>query len=174
MIPDVCTLGKVIGGGFPLAAIAGRADIMAHFDKSAVGEDKWLMQLGTLSGNPVAAMAGLKTLEILRRDGQYERLRQFGQRIMDIVSDELSSRGIAHQVVGDQALFDVLFTDKPVGDYRDGFHADAERANHFNRILRQSGIFKATAKTYPSLALTEEDFEWTGKAVRAAAAAIAT
>ncbi|MTI02522.1 aspartate aminotransferase family protein, partial [Roseibium sp. RKSG952] len=65
--PDVATLGKIIGGGFPLAAIAGRADIMAHFDKAAVGADKWLMQLGTLSGNPVAAVAGLKTMEVLKR-----------------------------------------------------------------------------------------------------------
>jgi glutamate-1-semialdehyde 2,1-aminomutase len=56
--PDICTLGKIIGGGFPLAAIAGRADIMAHFDKAKVGADKWLMQFGTLSGNPVAAAPG--------------------------------------------------------------------------------------------------------------------
>ena len=56
--PDIATLGKVIGGGFPLAAIVGRADIMAHFDKAAVGAEGWLMQLGTLSGNPVAAVAG--------------------------------------------------------------------------------------------------------------------
>jgi glutamate-1-semialdehyde 2,1-aminomutase len=47
--PDICTLGKAIGGGFPLAAIAGRADIMAHFDRGAVGEDAFLMQVGTLS-----------------------------------------------------------------------------------------------------------------------------
>ncbi|MGI9406779.1 MAG: aspartate aminotransferase family protein, partial [Hyphomicrobiaceae bacterium] len=59
--PDLCTLGKVIGGGFPLAAIAGGANIMAHFDKSRVGEDRFTLQIGTLSGNPVAAIAGLKT-----------------------------------------------------------------------------------------------------------------
>ena len=50
--PDICTLGKAIGGGFPLAAVAGRADIMAHFDKGKVGEDKFMVQIGTLSGNP--------------------------------------------------------------------------------------------------------------------------
>ena len=61
--PDLCTLGKVIGGGFPLAAIAGREDIMAHFDRGKVGDDRFLMQIGTLSGNPVAAAAGLATLE---------------------------------------------------------------------------------------------------------------
>ena len=67
-------LGKVIGGGFPLAAITGRADIMAHFDKAKVGDDAFLMQIGTLSGNPVAAAAGLATLEILRRPGAYEQI----------------------------------------------------------------------------------------------------
>src|SRR5665213_2515502 len=57
--PDLCTLGKVIGGGFPLAAIAGKTEIMQHFNRDAVGEDRFLMQIGTLSGNPVAAAAGL-------------------------------------------------------------------------------------------------------------------
>src|SRR5256714_10608837 len=57
VVPDLCTLGKVIGGGFPLAAIAGRAEIMAHFDRSAVGHDGVPMQAGTLSGHPVAAGA---------------------------------------------------------------------------------------------------------------------
>ena len=77
--PDLCTLGKVIGGGFPLAAIAGRADIMAHFDKGAVAEDEFLIQIGTLSGNPVAAAAGLATLEVLKRPGAYERIFEIGR-----------------------------------------------------------------------------------------------
>jgi glutamate-1-semialdehyde 2,1-aminomutase len=64
--PDICTLGKIIGGGFPLAAVAGRADIMAQFDRASVGDDRFMTQIGTLSGNPVAAVAGLATLEILR------------------------------------------------------------------------------------------------------------
>src|SRR5580700_10322275 len=61
--PDLCTLGKIIGGGFALAAVAGRADIMKHFDKLAVADEDFLFQVGTLSGNPVAAVAGLATLE---------------------------------------------------------------------------------------------------------------
>ena len=71
--PDLCTLGKVIGGGFPLAAIAGREDIMSLFDRGKAGDDRFLTQIGTLSGNPVAAAAGLATLEILRRPGTYEQ-----------------------------------------------------------------------------------------------------
>ncbi|MEO1277321.1 MAG: aminotransferase class III-fold pyridoxal phosphate-dependent enzyme [Pseudomonadota bacterium] len=112
--PDLCTLGKIIGGGFPLAAIAGSAEIMRHFDKGAVGAEGWLMQLGTLSGNPVAAVAGLKTMEILRREGAYERLRAHGAAIQASITRHLGEAGIAHRIVGDETLFDVLFLDPDV------------------------------------------------------------
>ncbi len=81
--PDLCTLGKVIGGGFPLSAVAGRADIMAHFDRAAVGEAGFLPAIGTLSGNPVAAVAGLATLRILKRPGAYERIFANGRAIRE-------------------------------------------------------------------------------------------
>ncbi len=99
VIPDICTLGKVIGGGFPLAAIAGRADIMKHFVKDQVGDEGFLMQLGTLSGNPIAAVAGLKTMEILRREGSYERLAYCGNAIMESFTQHLGKVGIAHQML---------------------------------------------------------------------------
>ncbi|MCP5072568.1 MAG: aminotransferase class III-fold pyridoxal phosphate-dependent enzyme [Rhodobacteraceae bacterium] len=172
VIPDVCTLGKIIGGGFPLAAIVGRSDIMAHFDKSKVGEAGWLMQLGTLSGNPVASVAGLKTLEILRRDGNYSKLRTIGQSIMDALSASLNKEGIAHQIVGDQTLFDVVFTENPVRNYRDVLAADAALNEMFNTSLRKSGILKSPGKLYPSLAITARDMDQTFEAFRAAAAAL--
>ncbi|MEX3011856.1 aspartate aminotransferase family protein [Hoeflea sp. TYP-13] len=167
--PDLCTLGKVIGGGFPLAAIAGRADIMAHFDKSIVGEEGFLMQLGTLSGNPVAATAGLKTLEILRRPGAYEKLRQSGETLMDAIAAALTKAGIDHRIVGDPTLFDVVFTSGEVRNYRDVFKADAARNAHFNGALRAKGIFKSPGKLYPSLALTKEDIDQTIDAIAFAA-----
>ncbi len=170
--PDIATLGKVIGGGFPLAAIAGRADIMAHFDKSTVGEGEWLMQLGTLSGNPVAAVAGLKTMEVLRRKGAYDQLRANGQRLMDMAQAALSANHIAHQIVGDPTLFEIVFADTQPRDYRDTFNADMTRGGKFNAVLMQEGIFKAPGKTYPSLALTEADFELTQRAYETAAASL--
>ncbi len=173
VVPDICTLGKVIGGGFPLAAIAGRADVLAHFDKAQVGADRWLMQMGTLSGNPVAAIAGLKTLEILRRDGQYDRLRQTGQQIMDMAGTALTDQGIVHRIVGDPTLFEVVFTDTKVGNYRDVLRADATRATTFNAVLRREGLFKSPGKTYPSLALTDEDLHQTRTAFTRAAKALA-
>ena len=168
--PDLATLGKVIGGGFPLAAIVGSTDIMAHFDKDKVGEEGWLMQLGTLSGNPVASVAGLKTLEILRRPGQYEQLRSVGRRLMNAFSEQLDKAGFSHRIVGDETLFDVVFTDRDVRTYRDTKAANAARNARFNSILRDQGIFKSPGKTYPSLAITEEDMEQTIAAISFAAA----
>ncbi len=171
--PDVCTLGKVIGGGFPLAAIAGRADIMACFDKGQVGEDKWLMQLGTLSGNPVAAIAGLKTMEVLRRDGQYDQLRANGQRLMDLASSALSKQGIAHRIAGEPELFEIVFTDREIRNYRDVLQGDAAMGARFNGILMEEGLFKTPGKTYPSVALSEEDMVWAERAYAKAAYAVA-
>lgn len=171
--PDLCTLGKIIGGGFPLAAVAGRKPIMDHFDKAIVGPDRWLMMLGTLSGNPVAAVAGLKTMEILRREGAYDRLHANGARLMEMARTHLEATGIPHRIVGSPCLFDVVFTDREVRNYRDVLGADAGRNARFNAVLRAHGVFKSPGKVYPSLALTEEDFTLTDAAIAAAAAAVA-
>ncbi|MEO0891894.1 MAG: aminotransferase class III-fold pyridoxal phosphate-dependent enzyme [Pseudomonadota bacterium] len=170
--PDLATLGKVIGGGFPLAAIVGRRDIMDHFDKAVVGADKWLMQLGTLSGNPVAAAAGLKSLEILRRDGQYEALRRTGQRLMSAATEALNNHGISHSVAGDPTLFELVFTNRDVRNYRDVLQSDTRAAVRFNEVLRGEGLFKSPGKTYPCLALTEADLAQTKEAYELAAKAL--
>ena len=167
--PDICTLGKVIGGGFPLATIAGRAEFMAHFDKAKVGSEGFTFQVGTLSGNPVAAVAGLKTLEILRRSGSYERMRETGRTIMAALHDRLTRVGIAHQIVGDPVLFDVVFTDRPVRDYRDVLSADAGSLKTFNAVLRERGILKSEGKFYISLAHDADDVAHTVQAITAAA-----
>jgi len=172
VVPDICTLGKIIGGGFPLAALGASAEIMAHFDKSAVGADKWLMQLGTLSGNPVAAAAGLKTMEVLRRDGQYDRLRALGQQLQDMQSEALQTQGIAHRICGDPTLFDILFTDVDCVDYRSAKHRDPSVNVTYNAALRAGGVFKSPGKLYPSLALSEADLEHTRQAVLKAAGLI--
>lgn len=167
--PDLCTLGKVIGGGFPLAAVAGRKEILDHFDKSIVGSGRWLMMLGTLSGNPIASIAGLKTMEILRREGTYEQLKANGERLMDTFKTHLNRVAIPHRIVGHPTLFEVVFTNTDVLNYRDVLSADTNRSKIFNDALRANGILKSPGKIYPSLALTECDFEWTDAAVSAAA-----
>ncbi len=171
--PDICTLGKIIGGGFPLAALGASAEIMRHFDKSEVGADKWLMQLGTLSGNPIAAAAGLKTMEVLRREGSYTRLRGLGKTLQDMQSDALSDAGIPHQICGDETLFDIFFTASKCRDFRSAKHDDPMRNAGYNAALRAHGVFKSPGKLYPSLALTEADLEQTQNAVLAAVQAVA-
>ncbi len=163
--PDICTLGKIIGGGFPLAALGARTEIMQHFDKAAVGSDRWLMQLGTLSGNPVAAAAGLKTMEVLRRPGTYDTLRAHGEALQNMQSKALSAAGIPHQVCGDPTLFDIYFTDQPCVDYRSAQHRDPHMNDIYNTALRAHGVFKSPGKLYPSLALTAEDLALTQSAV---------
>lgn len=167
--PDLCTLGKIVGGGYALAAIAGRADIMDLFDKS-VGEDRWLMQIGTLSGNPVASVAGLKTLEILSRDGQYDKLRAIGKTLWDALTEALTEQGIAHTILGDLTLFDVVFADGHLRDYREVRGANADHLSKFNAGLHKRGLFKSTTKIYVHLALSDIDIDQTCEAFRAAAA----
>jgi glutamate-1-semialdehyde 2,1-aminomutase len=160
VVPDICTLGKTIGGGFPLAAIAGRADIMAHFDKAAVAADDFLMQIGTLSGNPVAAVAGLKTLEILKRPGAYETIFATGRALMEGFETILQTAGVKARVVGDAPMFDLVFGDRPVNDYRSAL-GDPEAMKRLNGLLRERGILKGEGKYYVSLAHTAEDVRFT-------------
>ncbi len=167
--PDLATYGKVIGGGFPLSAIAGKSEVMAHFDKTKIGADKFLMQVGTLSGNPIAATAGLKTMEILRRPGQYEKLRSSGETLMNAISEHLGKAGHACQVVGDPVMFDVVFTDKPIRNYRDVKAGNAKKSAAFNAALREKGILKSPSKFYISLSLTDDDLEQTINAIAYAA-----
>src|ERR1700745_301071 len=142
VVPDLCTLGKVIGGGFPLAAIAGRADIMAPFDGSKVADEGFLTQIGTLSGNPVAAAAGLATLEILRRPGAYERIFATGRELMETLTELLKRSRVSAQVFGEPPLFDVVFTPEPVRDYRGTLRGDGDMMRRLNALLRERGILK--------------------------------
>ena len=172
VVPDICTLGKIIGGGFPLAALGASAKIMAHFDVGQVGQDRWLMQLGTLSGNPVAAAAGLKTMEVLKRPGAYDTLRARGRALQDMQSKALNDAGIAHRISGDETLFDLFFTDAECRDYRSAKHKDPAVNALYNKVLRENGIFKSPGKLYPSLALTDEDMALTQAAIDRAVAAL--
>lgn len=169
VVPDLCSLGKIIGGGFPLAAVAGRADIMAHFDKAKVGAEGFAMQIGTLSGNPVASVAGLKTMEILRRPGVYDDMAAKGRTLMDAYGEALGAKGIAHQIVGEPWLFDCVFAPRAVIDYRGVLGGDADLARAFNASMRASGILKADAKIYTHAALTQTDMDQIQSAIHTAA-----
>lgn len=161
--PDICTMGKAIGGGFPLAAIGGAAEIMAHFDKAAVGEDRFMTQIGTLSGNPVAAAAGLKTLEILKRPGGYAHMFDQGRALMAGYAASMKKHGVPAQVVGDAPMFDIVFNDKKVIDYRTAL-GDMTMMAKYNAGMRKRGVLKSEGKHYMAHAHTDADIEATLKA----------
>jgi glutamate-1-semialdehyde 2,1-aminomutase len=159
--PDICSLGKAVAGGFPLTAIAGREEIMAHMDSGSVDSDQFMPQIGTLSGNPIAASAGLKTLEILRREGTYEKIFATGNRIKEALQRLLDEAEIPAKVIGESSLFDVFFTETEVINYRSTLEADTNLMAKFNSLLFEQGIFKGASKFYISAAHTEEDVEKT-------------
>ncbi|MGH7057122.1 MAG: aspartate aminotransferase family protein [Acetobacteraceae bacterium] len=159
VVPDICTLGKIIGGGFPLAAIAGRADIMAHFDRALVGDERYMMQIGTLSGNPVAAAAGLASLEVLKRPGTYARAFATGRELMAGLARALERVGLPAQVVGVPPLFDVVFCAGEVSNYRATLAADAAMQKRFNRALLEAGLLRGDTKFYLSIAHDAADVQ---------------
>lgn len=170
--PDICTLGKIIGGGFPLAAVAGKAEYMKHFDRAAVDEAGFLTQVGTLSGNPVAAVAGLATLDVLRAPGTYDAVFATGRSLMDGLRRLIAEAGIPAQIVGEPVLFDVVYAEGEMRDYRALLRQDAAMQKHVNGVLRQQGILKGDSKYYLSTAHTAEDIARTLEAFRAALASL--
>jgi len=163
--PDLCTLGKAIAGGFPAAAIAGRVDIMECFDPSTRAVGKFTPQIGTFNGFPMAAAAGLATLEILRRSGTYDRLFAIGRQVMEALTGLLDEAKIPAQVVGEPPVFDVLFTDQPIVDYRSMLSGDQQILQRFNELLLAHGVFRGDTKFYISIVHSAEDIEQTKQAL---------
>ncbi len=161
VIPDLCAVGKIMGGGYPLAAVMGREDILSVYDQDAASPDDYVSQTGTLNGNPIACAAGLATLAELRKEGAYDRLRETGSRLRTSLVDICGQHGIAVQMCGEDAIFDVYFVDHPVQDYRDTLSADGQMMGRFNAGLLELGVLKGAQKFYPSLAHTEEDVQKT-------------
>lgn len=165
--PDICTLGKIVAGGFPLAVVCGRTEYMRHFDRGQMGDDV-LPQIGTLSGNPVASAAGLATLEVLHRPGTYEAAFATGQRLMDGLAGALAAGGLPAQVIGMPVLFDVIFATGEISDYRSTLRQDIEAMRRFNRSLRGAGVLKGDSKFYVSTVHTEADVQHALAAFKAA------
>lgn len=166
--PDLCALGKAVGGGFPLTAVAGREEIMAHFDASRVGRERFLPQIGTLSGNPIATVAGLATVRILKRPGTYERMHAIGNQLKQALQRICDEARVPARVVGEGVLFDVFFTGEEISDYRSTLRADKEKLARFVRLLRERGVFRGSSKFYLSIMHDQRDVDDTIRAFESA------
>jgi glutamate-1-semialdehyde 2,1-aminomutase len=141
--PDLTTLGKIIGGGFPVGAIGGREDVMAVFDPSA-GKPA-LPHGGTFSANPVTMRAGLAAMDLLD-ERAFARLDAIGEAVRSGINEAFRRQNIAGGAVGLGSLLKIHFTDKPVRDYRSAYMSEAEsrRLSVFNLNLLNNGVLAAS------------------------------
>lgn len=162
--PDLTTLGKIIGGGLPVGAYGGRRDIM-----SMVAPAGSMYQAGTLSGNPLAMTAGIKTLELLQKPDTYEYLNRITKKLADGLLQIAQETG--HAACGGQisGMFGLFFTSGPVHNYEDAKKSDAAKFSRFHRGMLERGIYLAPSQFeagFTSVAHTEEDIDKTLAAAR--------
>jgi glutamate-1-semialdehyde 2,1-aminomutase len=172
VVPDLAAYGKIIGGGFPLAAVAGRREIMQNFDPRLDGTADFIGQIGTLNGNPIAAAAGLATLAELQQPGAYARLHATGRALRDGFARLVRNSGLPAQVIGETTVCDVVFTERPVTDYRAMLTADAAMLKTFNAECLKRGVLKGREKLYVSLAHSDQDVTRTLEVFEEALAAV--
>jgi glutamate-1-semialdehyde 2,1-aminomutase len=164
VIPDLTTLGKVIGGGLPVGAYGGRREIM-----EMVAPAGPMYQAGTLSGNPLAMTAGIKTLEILRRPGTYEYLERITEKLLTGLLE--IARETGHEMCGGYlpGMFGFFFTAGPVRNYEEARQSDLQKFARFHRGMLERGVYLAPSQFeagFTSLAHTEADVERTLEAAR--------
>lgn len=135
VVPDLMTFGKVMGGGFPAAAFGGRAEIMAQLAPAGP-----VYQAGTLSGNPVATVAGIATLRKLD-EGAYAAVDSAAERVRALVTEALAKEGVAHRVQSAGSMFSVFFTDRPVTDYAGARSQEAFRFHAFFHSMLAQGVY---------------------------------
>ena len=140
--PDLVTFGKVIGGGMPVGAFGGRAEIM---DK--LSPDGPVYQAGTLSGNPVAMAAGYASLEkILSDEGLHVRLEQKAKRLVEGLHDAAQEVGIGLQVGAIGSMFGFFFNEHPVKNFDDALKSDTKRFALFHQKMLQEGFYFACSQ----------------------------
>src|SRR5712664_4087505 len=157
VVPDLAAIGKIVGGGFPLAAVCGSEELMRPFDPGQDGKGDFISQSGTLNGNPIAAVAGLATLAELRKPGAYETIHGTGKRLMAGLSELVQRSGLPAQVVGEPVVFDAIFTEEPVIDYRSLQKADGALGKAFTTELIKRGVVKNAQKMYVSFVHSDAD-----------------
>lgn len=134
--PDMTTLGKIVGGGMPLGAYGGRADIMNNVMPAGK-----VYQAGTLSGNPVAVAAGSATLKILKENPPYEQLERMGERLADGIAAAASSAGVPHTVARVGSMMTLFFNPDPVTCWDDADRCDRKTFSRYFWGMVEKGVY---------------------------------
>lgn len=160
--PDLTTLGKIVGGGFPAAAFGGKAVIMDML--APLGE---VYQAGTLSGNPVAMSAGIATIDLLQKEHFYEDLHQKCERFFTALQEIIKGKDIQLNHAG--SMFTLFFTSEEVKNFEDAKKADANRFGKFYRKMLEQQIYFSPSPfeaNFISAAHTEQQLEQTLMAIK--------
>jgi len=156
---DLTTLGKIIGGGVPVAAYGGRAELMDQV--APLGP---VYQAGTLAGNPLAMRAGIAALQQLMKPGLYEEMTGLAQRLVSGLRAQMVDAGIPAQINAIGPLATIFFTSEPVRNYADAKRSDTKRYARFFREMLDQGIFLAPSQfeaAFISMAHTSQDIDRT-------------
>jgi glutamate-1-semialdehyde 2,1-aminomutase len=159
VLPDLTCLGKIVGGGLPVGAYGGRADIMQQI--SPLGP---VYQAGTLSGNPLAMAAGLATLQLLGEPGVYEHLERLSARLVDGLADAAAAVGVAYTSNRVGSMFTGFFCDVPVTDYASAKRSNSRQYARFFHAMLERGVYLAPSQFeagFVSLAHTNADIDVT-------------
>jgi len=157
--PDLTTLGKVIGGGLPVGAYGGRKEIM-----SMIAPSGSVYQAGTLSGNPLAMTAGIKTLELLRQEGTYEKLESTTSRLIEGIKQTAINNGIAINGGSISAMFGFFLCEGPVRNFEEAKSTNSELFGRLHREMLTRGVYLAPSSFeagFTSLAHNEEEIDHT-------------
>jgi glutamate-1-semialdehyde 2,1-aminomutase len=172
--PDLATYGKAMAGGYPMAAVAGRKEIIDTTDSARKAQGLPVSHLGgTMNGNPIAAVAGLATLDVLSEPGTYEHLYAISDRIKQGLLESADRHGETVKIVGEGPVFQAFFTEKAPFDYPDVLLADRARGRQFGLNLIANGLFlNPGEKFYVSVRHDESDLARTLEAFDRAFAAL--
>jgi glutamate-1-semialdehyde 2,1-aminomutase len=168
--PDLTVLGKIVGGGFPVGAYGGRADVMKRVMPAGP-----VFQAGTLSGNPVAMAAGVATLRELRDHPPYDQLEQRGKALADGLTQAAQAAGLPHQFARCGSMWTLFFCPEPVTDYETAKKSDTARFARFFWAMIDRGVYLPCSQfeaAFLSAAHTEQHIAQTVAAAREALAEI--
>lgn len=157
VIPDLIAYGKALGGGYPIGAFGGKAEIMEWVSEHRIGGDDYVWMASTLGGNPISTAAANAALGVFREPGTYEYLRGLGAYMRDGLTRVLETRQLNAQVIGDGPLAQVVFSTDPVFDYRSTQKGDSTKGRALMLGLFERGVFlnPMGTKLYLSLAHDE-------------------
>ena len=167
IVPDLTCLGNIIGGGLPVGAFGGRADVMDYL--APLGP---VYQAGTLSGNPLAMAAGIASLRMLEDRHIYATLDALGLRLRNAVVAAAKTKGIPVQVPQCGSMFSIFFTDTPVRDYDTALKGDAKRFTKFFHACLDNGVYLAPSAYEAGFLSTAHDGHAIDRACEVMTAAI--